>query len=49
LDKEYQEHEGKVDGSTLHVDYAYDAAADTYNGISSVFTNLLMAPSFLSS
>jgi len=38
LDKEYQEHHGKVDGSTLHVDYAYDDAADTYNGISSVFT-----------
>ena len=38
LDKEYQEHEGKVDGSSLHVDYAHAAAAGTYNGITSVFT-----------
>jgi RHS repeat-associated protein len=27
-----------VDGSTLHVDYAYDDATGTYNGITSVFT-----------
>jgi hypothetical protein len=47
LDKKYQEHEGKVDGSTLHVDYAYDDAAGTYNGITSVFTNLLMVSSSL--
>ena len=38
LDKEYQEHEGKVDGSSLHVDYAYDDAVGTYNGITNVFT-----------
>jgi hypothetical protein len=31
-------HEGKVDGSSLHVDYAYDDATGTYNGITSVFT-----------
>jgi hypothetical protein len=49
LDKEYQEHAGKVDGSSLHVDYAYDDATDTYNGISSVFTNLLMVSSSLNS
>ena len=39
LDKEYQEHEGKVDGSSLHVDYAYDDTADnSYRGLTSVFT-----------
>jgi hypothetical protein len=49
LDKEYQEHEGKVNGSSLHVDYAYDDATGTYNGISSVFTILLMISSSLNS
>jgi len=38
LTQEYQEHSGTKGGGTLAVQYAYDTASGTYNGLSGVLT-----------